>query len=117
MPVVVWSDKLASAAQHWAERLLNGRKFYHQPDNPYGENLFEIAGGTASSAEVVGSWASEARAYDYRSNSCTSTCGHYTQIVWRYTKQIGCGVAQGGGRQIWVCEYSPPGNVIGERPY
>ena len=37
--------------------------------NPYGENLFEIAGATASPAEVVGSWASEARAYDHRSNS------------------------------------------------
>ena len=37
--------------------------------------------------------------------------------VWRDSKEVGCGVGQSGKVQIWVCEYNPPGNVIGERPF
>lgn len=104
-------------AQQWASALLRDGKFSHRPGNRYGENLFEITGATASPAEVVESWASEAGDYHYRSNSCAATCGHYTQIIWRETREIGCGVAEARGRQIWVCEYDPPGNYVGVRPY
>ncbi|HTW72142.1 MAG TPA: CAP domain-containing protein, partial [Acetobacteraceae bacterium] len=78
---------------------------------------YEITGGTASPDQVVGAWADEARDYDIRTNRCTSVCGHYTQIVWRATRWVGCGVAAAAGQEIWVCEYDPPGNVIGYRPY
>jgi len=26
-------------------------------------------------------------------------------------------VARGAGREVWVCNYDPPGNWIGKRPY
>jgi hypothetical protein len=44
-------------------------------------------------------------------------CGHYTQIVWRNTKSVGCAVARGKGVEVWVCNYDPPGNYAGQRPY
>ncbi|KAJ6759314.1 hypothetical protein OIU74_025899 [Salix koriyanagi] len=46
-------------------------------------------------------------------------CGHYTQIVWRETKRIGCArVDCFGGRGVFMtCNYDPPGNYIGEKPY
>src|SRR5712691_6171246 len=59
----------------------------------------------------------EARNYDYASNRCHGVCGYYTQIVWRDTREVGCGVARGPGREVWVCDYSPPGNWVGRRPY
>jgi pathogenesis-related protein 1 len=117
VPPLAWSSELAQVAQEWADTLLRKGTFQHQARNPYGENLFEIDGATAAPAEVVNDWASEARDYRYRTNSCTAVCGHYTQIVWRGTKRVGCGVAQNQSRQVWVCEYDPPGNIIGERPY
>jgi pathogenesis-related protein 1 len=117
LPPLAWSDKLAARAQEWAQNLLAKGKFLHNSKTPYGENLFEITGARAQPAEVVRAWASEARDYDYRSNRCKGTCGHYTQIVWRDTKEVGCGVAGGIKREVWVCEYTPPGNVIGQRPY
>ena len=43
--------------------------------------------------------------------------GHYTQIVWRSTVEVGCAVARSGLHEVWVCRYSPPGNVVGQRPY
>jgi PadR family transcriptional regulator len=49
--------------------------------------------------------------------SCRGVCGHYTQIVWSNTREVGCGVARDSNREVWVCNYNPPGNWIGERPY
>jgi pathogenesis-related protein 1 len=117
MPPLIWSDRLTERAQDWADTLLARRQFAHRQKSPYGENLYEITGGSATSAQVVKAWAGEVKDYDYNSNKCRGMCGHYTQIVWRDTKEVGCAVARGGGREVWVCNYDPPGNYIGERPY
>ena len=117
VPLLAWSNRLAAHAQDWANTLLSRRQFFHRPNPRYGENLFEIVGATASPAQVVHEWASEARDYNHRSNTCRGVCGHYTQIVWRDTKAVGCAVARSGGREVWVCNYDPPGNWVGERPY
>ena len=81
-----WSDRLADAAQAWADQLLATGQFVHRPGNPHGENLYAITGGSASPQQVVDAWAEEARNYDIRSNTCSGTCGHYAQIVWRSTQ-------------------------------
>ena len=117
LPPLVWSDRLAARAQEWAESLLTNNQFRHQPKSPYGENLFEMQGAHASPAQVVNEWSAESRNYDYGSNQCKGTCGHYTQIVWRNTREVGCGMARSGNREVWVCEYSPPGNWAGQRPF
>jgi pathogenesis-related protein 1 len=114
---LTWSDKLADRAQQWADHLLAAKQFAHRPDSPYGENLFAIVGAPASPARVVGDWAAESKDYDYASNKCRKVCGHYTQIVWASTKAVGCAVARDSRREVWVCDYDPPGNWIGRRPY
>jgi pathogenesis-related protein 1 len=119
VPPLNWSPKLADVAQEWADYLLASGRFTHRPKSGYGENLFAIQGGRAKSSEVVADWAAEARDYDAARNTCRARamCGHYTQVVWRNTRQVGCGVAQRRGRQVWVCNYDPPGNWVGERPF
>jgi uncharacterized protein YkwD len=117
VPPLTWSDKLAARAQQWADSLLARKQFAHRPKSPHGENLFEIEGAIASAAQVVGDWASESRDYDYASNKCRKVCGHYTQIIWANTREVGCGVARDSRREVWVCNYDPPGNWIGQRPY
>ena len=117
VPPLSWSPSLAARAQDWARHLLRQSQFYHRPNSDFGENLFEISGAHASPDEVVRDWASEARDYSYRSNACRGVCGHYTQIVWRGTKEVGCAVAGTGNHEVWVCNYDPPGNWIGQRPY
>jgi uncharacterized protein YkwD len=112
-----WSGDLESLARVWAEVLLREHRFEHRPNNRFGENLFAIEGGRTTPSRVVASWASEAVDYDYASNGCHRVCGHYTQIVWRDTRQVGCAVAQSANRQVWVCNYNPPGNILGRRPY
>jgi len=117
VPPLVWSDRLADFAQEWADYLAAHRQFFHRRDSPYGENLFEITGARGSPSEVVNDWASESRDYQYRSNDCRGVCGHYTQIVWRDTKRVGCAASRSGRTEVWVCNYDPPGNYTGKRPY
>jgi pathogenesis-related protein 1 len=117
MASLVWSDRLAARSQDWADTLLARKQFIHRPNSSYGENLFEITGATAVPEQVVNAWAAESRNYDYISNRCSGVCGHYTQIVWGETKEVGCAVARGGGREVWACNYDPPGNRVGRRPY
>jgi uncharacterized protein YkwD len=115
-PPLAWSDKLAAQAEQWAAMLIKRGVFEHQ-HSQFGENLFEISGGYATPASVVGAWISEEANYNHETNSCTGRCGHYTQVVWRNTKLVGCGVARDAKREVWVCDYDPPGNIVGERPY
>jgi len=117
VPPLIWSAALAEAAQDWADYLIATGAFFHSPDNRYGENLYAISGGAAAPNEVVSAWAGEAAQYDIRSNACTGVCGHYTQIVWRTTRELGCALATDVEREVWVCEYNPPGNYVGSRPY
>ena len=113
---LVWSEHLAAEAQNWAETLAARNQFRHTPNSSYGQNLFSSTRREAPS-QVIDAWASEARDYSYSSNRCRGVCGHYTQIIWSTTREVGCGVARGGGREVWVCNYNPPGNWVGKRPY
>jgi len=114
---LTWSDKIADQAQQWADKLLTEKQLTHRPNSPYGENLFEISGAPGSAGQVLNEWNSEARDYDYSSNKCSKVCGHYTQVVWAASKQVGCAVARDSKREVWVCNYDPPGNYVGQRPY
>lgn len=112
-----WSDTLASFAQQWANQLIQNGQFAHSHNPKYGENLYEISGGAATPASVVKTWAEEVHDYDYGTNTCRGVCGHYTQVVWRDTSKVGCAVARTEAREVWVCEYDPPGNWVGRKPY
>jgi uncharacterized protein YkwD len=117
VPELAWSEDLARAAQAWADTLIAEQRFEHQPNGKYGENLYRVTGRRVRPQRVVATWASEAADFDREANRCQSVCGHYTQIVWRTTTEVGCAVARGGSREVWVCEYAPPGNYRGVRPY
>ncbi|MBF0135376.1 MAG: CAP domain-containing protein [Magnetococcus sp. DMHC-1] len=128
---LAWSAKLANHALEWAKILAaDGCKMRHRTDGLYGENIFwqspimwsdgrrEVA--KVNPDTVVDSWASEQKDYNYAQNTCTpgQVCGHYTQVVWRATEEVGCAMHICPDRgQIWVCNYHPHGNMVGEKPY
>ncbi|MGE0382174.1 MAG: CAP family protein, partial [Hyphomicrobium sp.] len=110
-PPLTWSAVLAASAQTWA----NQCKLNHDPNNAgFGEN---IAWGTTSAAVTVAMWYNEVAKYDFTNPGFTSQTGHFTQVVWKGSTQLGCGMAMGcpgafnGG--YWVCRYAPPGNMQG----
>ncbi|MEP1095565.1 MAG: pathogenesis-related family 1 protein [Cyclobacteriaceae bacterium] len=115
---LVWSDELATSAAEWAEELESNCTFQHSDGN-YGENLWKGTSNAFSITDVVDSWGGEKQHYNYESNSCVDgeVCGHYTQIVWSATTEVGCGTATCDGYDIWVCQYSSQGNIVGQKPY
>ena len=116
-PPLAWSDALAARAQQWATTLIQRGTYEPRRDGLSGENLFEITGGNATASDVVRAWMSEEQNYNGQTNSCRARCGHFTQVIWKTTERVGCGLARNGRREVWICDYDPPGNIIGERPY
>jgi pathogenesis-related protein 1 len=116
LPPLQWSGKLAAYSQKWANSLITKDRAGHNSKSPYGENILVTSLGSTPSMTVA-EWASESQDYTYRNNACNGDCGHYTQLVWRSTRQVGCAMAHNSQREIWVCSYDPPGNFNGEWPY
>jgi len=109
-PPLAWSSTLAAAAQSWANRC----QFVHSPRESrpnQGENLAWGSGSFASAASSVERWYAEVSKYNFSSPGFSPATGHFTQIVWRGSLQIGCAVAACGGQNFWVCRYSPAGNI------
>lgn len=119
---LTWSDSLATQAQKCADsnaaNLSSGGSFSHCFTPGFGQNIVQSA--TAKNltlTQMVDLWGSEKRYFvNGRFPSVSSTgspkdVGHYTQIIWQETKQVGCAMASAGGRDILVCDYSPEGNI------
>ena len=120
LPPLQWSTQAAELAQGWARHLQADHcRMYHSGTAGVGENLAWASGQHLSVAQVVAMWVDEARDYDLARNACRAgaMCGHYTQVVWRSTRFVGCAMARCADAEIWVCNYSPPGNYVGQRPY
>ncbi|CAI0448724.1 unnamed protein product [Linum tenue] len=117
---VTWDGRVAAYAQSYANQRAAADCSLVHSDGPYGENI-AWGSGQLTGIDAVRMWGSEWVDYDYNSNTCAPgrDCGHYTQIVWRSTTTIGCAKATcSGGRGTFViCNYNPPGNWIGQRPY
>jgi uncharacterized protein YkwD len=108
VPPLKWSDKLASSGASRMQGIPGQNIAYTTPP------------GRASGADIVAAWAAEITNYDHEKNSCIDAklrCHHYTQVVWRNTNLLGCAVAHDAQRDIWVCDYDPPGNDAAESPY
>ena len=84
-----------------------------------GQNLY-LTSGMTDGGSVVDNWYSEIRYYDYDNvDKGTIMAGHFTQVVWKSTKQIGCAIAFGPWKDFSLssyigCNYLPAGNVLGQ---
>ena len=86
-------------------------------DDRDGENLYAGSGQAATPGSVVDRWVAEVAEYDIRTDKCRGVCGHYTQVVWRDSQRLGCAMVTCGDSEVWVCNYDPPGNFLGQKPY
>jgi len=112
-PALTWSPKLAQAAQQWVSTLRDqGCKFGHSGGR-YGENLAAGTSGTLDGKSVTEMWYDEIKQYSFPNGGFSMQTGHFTQVVWKETTQLGCATTSCRGMDIWVCEYDPPGNVEG----
>jgi len=129
MKKMKWNNDLAKFAEKVASRC----RFSHSSGDErknlagfsyVGENLYATT-GTAKPSDVVNNWSNEIQDYNLATNQCRAgkECGHYTQVVWASTSDIGCAVAKCNPIQGWLagqvvfCDYGPGGNINGQRPY
>ncbi|PIN01049.1 hypothetical protein CDL12_26448 [Handroanthus impetiginosus] len=120
---LIWDFQLENYAKWWAGQRQRDCQLIHsfpEGDFKLGENILWGGGATWTPMDAVRVWADEEKYYDYESNSCEEgqMCGHYTQIVWKSTRRIGCTrVVCDSGDVFMTCNYYPPGNYVGEKPY
>jgi uncharacterized protein YkwD len=114
-PPLRWSEELARYAQKWADSLAGrGCLFGHNPEGRFGENLsFFAPVDSQTPSDIARSWYREVELYDFDASGFSMKTGHFTQLIWRETQLMGCGVSHCNGGAIWVCNYDPPGNVEG----
>ena len=122
-PALVQDDKLVEQAKAYAEKLAATGQFQHSPSGEregQGENLWAGTASRFSYDDMAGAWIDEKQYYIHDRFPYVSKTGnwgdvgHYTQIIWRDTTRLGCGLATGGGRDVVVCRYAPAGNVVGQ---
>ncbi|KAI0208534.1 hypothetical protein LSAT2_006797 [Lamellibrachia satsuma] len=137
METMKWDDDVAQYAADWAQC---GEHFFQHREGAnrirsYGENLYISMNSGKDPVNMkdeiefgLNAWWEEKEDYDFRSNSCEAgkKCGHYTQMAWAKSNRIGCGYAlncpiegkpQYTSSFYLVCNYSPPGNFNGMKPY
>jgi uncharacterized protein YkwD len=113
-PPLRWSKTLEAEAKRWAQHLRSKGCALEHSRGRYGENLAGGTHGSLDAAAVVDMWAGEGARYDFRRGGFSMSTGHFTQVVWRGTSELGCARASCGGIDVFVCEYDPPGNVEGQ---
>lgn len=76
--------------------------------------------GAPSWKAALQAWYDESRHVDWAAPAWNAAAAQFTQLVWRGTKAVGCAAnrecranADGGGGPVYVCYFSPAGNVIG----
>lgn len=117
VPGLTWSAQLAAAAQAWA----NGCKIAYSSRGGVAGETIAWSTRLFTAKEAVDIWYNQIQNYNFDSPGFSSKAGDFTQLVWRGTQQLGCGVAfcpgAYGKGYFWVCQYSPPGNVVGEKSF
>jgi len=111
LPLLAWDCKLADVAQEWADRGV----FEHRTNPIYGENIYVSSTSTTKAVTAVEQWLLEKESWNNTTVACAAgkVCTHYTQLVWKTTDHIGCGInrnVQGKWRVLLVCNYEPRGN-------
>jgi hypothetical protein len=128
IPALIWNPAIAAYAQEWADFLAKKKKckLIHREElknNPkeLGENLYWVS--SVENFQVVqasDAWYSERSFFKNQpfSYNMANQAGHYTQMIWSGTREMGAAKATcPSGAVIVVANYFPMGNTIGQLAY
>ncbi|KAK0061216.1 pathogenesis-related protein 1 [Biomphalaria pfeifferi] len=120
VPNLKWNSSLSVSAGNYGSQCEWGHS-----DGAYGENLYSGSpinkNHAALATSAVTRWVSEKAVEDPPAWKCFTTkptCGHYSQVVWSRTTTVGCAIIHCPDLDNYVlCQYWPPGNYRGQKPY
>jgi hypothetical protein len=104
-----WSTSLAQSAQAYANRLV----FKHSETPGLGENLGGLwQSSSPTPSDSVNMWTND----EEEREAVAGGCNHFTQVLWRSTRYVGCGMASKpdpryGRFYLTVCQYKDQGNI------
>uniref|UniRef100_A0A8D0AEU2 SCP domain-containing protein n=1 Tax=Sander lucioperca TaxID=283035 RepID=A0A8D0AEU2_SANLU len=116
-PKMTLSSELSASAQKWANHLLAiGALQHSKPEDRknIGENVYNMWSSATlklTGKEAVDSWYSEIKNYNWSRPGFSSNTGHFTQVVWKDSKELGVGMATDGHKVFVVGQYRPAGNM------
>lgn len=123
VPHVAWSEQLAVEASTYAAEMARTGLYRHDTSAgrraKQGENLWRGPRGVFSYEVMVGLMVDERRQFrsgvfpDVSRTGEWHDVGHFTQIIWPTTTEIGCGLAASATTDYFVCRYAPTGNKDG----
>ncbi|XP_048118557.1 Golgi-associated plant pathogenesis-related protein 1 [Alosa alosa] len=116
VPALTMSDALCNSTQAWADHLESKPCLQHS-DTKNGENLYFSSSSAPiklTGKEAVENWYSEIKDYDFSNPGFGSNTGHFTQVVWKSSTEVGVGIAMVGNAVFVVGQYSPAGNISNE---
>ena len=81
-------------------------------DDNEGENLY-ISSGDFNIKKVCESWYDESKNYNFDSNEYQEGTGHFTQMIWKDTEEVGFAyIKSKDDKYYFLALYSPPGNEV-----
>lgn len=118
VPPLTLSKKLSKYAEEWAKELVKRGRMEHRVQDEYGENIYFAWSSDpnykVNGADPVDKWYSEIKDHTFGKEPLNLDSGHFTQVVWEESKEVGVGVAKSKQGHVYVvANYYPPGNVVG----
>ena len=104
---------IESIAQNYSEYLVTINSLKHSSNkylgNSLGENLYWGYGSSGIGINSVDAWYEEVIDYDFSNPGYKSGIGHFTQLVWKDSQQLGCGVGCGSNNYCFVTMFKISG--------
>jgi uncharacterized protein YkwD len=120
---LTWNEGLAKDAKIWANQLARQGRMRHSSRDAregIGENLWAGTKGRFSPTRMINAFIREKQYFkpglfpDVTTTGNWGDVGHYTQLIWPDTKEIGCAITGNAKTDYLVCRYKPSGNWRGE---
>ncbi|CAG5918404.1 unnamed protein product [Menidia menidia] len=115
-PPLTLNSEMSAKAQKWADKMLEKKSLTHSETND-GENVYYMSSSQdmkLTGKEAVDSWYGEIKDYKFSQPGFQSNTGHFTQVVWKDSKELGVGMATDGKYFFVVGQYRPAGNFTNE---
>ena len=109
---LMFNCEILKISQDYANKIPSGHSQTTFHGNWMGENLYWSWGKTLTGNNPVDSWYNEISNYDFEEGKSSNgeVTGHFTQVVWKSSRELGIGYYCEGTSCCVVGNYYPGGN-------
>ena len=109
-----WSPSAASKAKEWAKHIADSGLLEHGNHDGMGQNIAYMMGREPTAQDIADLWYKEISDYNFDQPGFNNNTGHFTQMVWDSSTQMGAAIVTNGNKYYIVANYIPAGNITNE---